>query len=148
MYHRKPNSLHGRLGVRNVENHWDAGSYRWIFSRLKCYSPAGLIRGGSWWQGLHREELLAALYGVDAGTGQSEGRCRPSDAHPHWHDQGLGHIAELFHCVRQQSLENTPALPDGLRDEVTEGKTKRECENEQCDYSSIKKKSQYIFLSL
>ncbi len=50
MYHRKPNSLHGRLGVRNVENHWDAGSLQvdfsvdWSVTHLLDWSGEG--RGG------------------------------------------------------------------------------------------------------
>ena len=87
---------------------------------MEAWVPAGLVRGRSRGQGLHREELLAALHRVDAGAGQGEGSGGPGDAHAHGDDQRLGHVAQLLHGVRQQGLEHAPALPNGLGDEVAE----------------------------
>lgn len=81
-------------------------------------SLAGLVWGGPGWQRLHGEELLAALHGVDASAGQCEGGGGPGDAHAHGHNERLGHVTQLLHRVWQQSLEHTPALPYGLRDEI------------------------------
>ena len=87
---------------------------------VEAWVPAGLVWGGPRGQGLHREELLAALHGVNAGAGQGEGRGGPGDAHAHGDDQRLGHVAQLLHGIRQQGLEHAPALSNGLGDEVAE----------------------------
>lgn len=80
--------------------------------------PAWLIRRRSRRQRLHREELFAALHCVNTGAGQRKGSGWPCDAHTHGNDQGLGYVAQLLHCVGEQSLEDSPALSNRLRDEV------------------------------
>lgn len=83
--------------------------------------PAGLVRRRPGRKRLHGEKLLAALNCVYAGAGQRERSRGPRYSHPDRDDEGLRDVAQLLHRVRQQSLENTPTLPDGLRDEVAVG---------------------------
>lgn len=89
-----------------------------IERRDNTNQPAGLIRRRSRRQRLHGEELLAALHCVNTGAGQGKGSRWPGDAHSHGNDQGLGYVAQLLHRVGEQSLEDSPALSNWLRDEV------------------------------
>lgn len=89
---------------------------------LQSDKPAGLVRRGSGRQWFDREELLAALNRVNTGAGQSERSGRSSYAHSHRNNQWLRYITQLLHSVGQQSLENSAAFPDGLRDEVAAGR--------------------------
>lgn len=89
---------------------------------LQSNKPAGLVRRGSGRQWFDREELLAALNRVNTGAGQSERSGRSSYAHSHRNNQWLSYITQLLHSIGQQSLENSAAFPDGLRDEVAVGR--------------------------
>lgn len=89
---------------------------------LQSDKPAGLVRRGSGGQRFDREELLAALNRVNTGAGQSERSGRSSYSHSHRNNQWLRYITQLLHRVGQQSLENSAAFPDGLRDEVAAGR--------------------------